>query len=163
MKILIVYGTNSSSTRVASEVMQAVWSHAGNTVALKSAHEVFPEDITKYDLVVFGSCTWELITPKRHFEGQLQQHFIEFKDRLAGKTFSDKRFAVFGVGDSSYTNFCIAANHLEALVKQIGGTQVGPTLRVDSFFFDQDANEKKIRMWAKNLLSLIKVPMPTRS
>ncbi|MBI4090556.1 MAG: flavodoxin family protein [Candidatus Komeilibacteria bacterium] len=155
MKIIIVYGTNSSSTRVASEAMQEVWSRAGNTVVLRSAHDVQPEELTAFDLVTFGSCTWELITPKRHFEGQLQQHFIEFKNRLAGRQFPGRRFAIFGLGDSSYTNFCIAANHLEALVKQIGGTQVGQTLRVDSFFFDQDANEKKIRAWAKGLLTAV--------
>ena len=160
MKILIIYGTNSSSARVASEALQEVWSHAGHEVALRSAHDAQPEELNICDLIVFGSCTWELITPKRRFEGQLQQHFIEFKKRLAGKTFPGKKFAVFGLGDSSYTNFCIAANHLEVLVKQIGGTQVGPTLRVDSFFFDQEANEKKIRSWAHTVLKLMITPVP---
>lgn len=162
MKILIVYGTNSSSTRVAGEAMQEVWLRAGNSVILRSAHDIQPNELNAFDLVTFGSGTWELITPKRRFEGQLQQHFIEFKNRLAGKTFPGKQFAVFGVGDSSYTNFCIAANHLEALVKQIGGMQVGPTLRVDSFFFDQNANDKKICSWAQNILKLVRQAVPVK-
>lgn len=160
MKILIVYATNSGSTRIASEAMQEAWVRCGNSVVLRSAHDVQPEELNAFDLVIFGSCTWELTTPKRHFEGQLQQHFIEFKNRLAGKQFIGKRFAVFGIGDSSYSNFCIAANHLEVLVKQIGGTQVGPTLRIDSFFYDQSANEKKIHSWAQSILKLMRQVVP---
>lgn len=160
MNILIVYGTNSSGTREAAELVASVFAYHNHHVTLKSAQDAMPDDILNHDLVVLGSCTWERITPTRRFEGQLQEHFIEFRERLRGKEFNGKRFAVFALGDSTYTNFCIAANHLVALAKTLRGEQIGDTLRIDGFFFHPEENQKKIISWVSGVLkALTKAPM----
>lgn len=151
MKILIVYGTNSGGTQVASELIRDTLTPLGHVVTLVRGDMAHPETFTEFDMIILGSCTWELITKERRFEGNLQQHMIQLRTRLKGWDSQGKPFAVFGLGDSSYTNFCIAASHLEALVAQIKGRKVGDTLRVDKFFFFLDENVTKVREWARQL------------
>lgn len=153
MNILIAYATNSGSTKEAARVAQEVFEAAGHSVVLKRANAVNPSEFSSYGLIVFASCTWELITPTRRFEGQLHAHFIALRDKLKGKEFPESRFAVLGVGDSTYTNFCIAANHLVALVRQLKGTQVGETLRLDKFFFHLPENRRIVKTWARSIVT----------
>lgn len=157
MNILIAYATNSGSTKEAANIAQEEFERLGHAVTVRRAKSVDPSEFALYDLIVFGSCTWELITPARRFEGQLHGHFIILRDKLKGKEFVGKRFAVFGVGDSSYTNFCIAANHLVALVKQIKGSQVGETLRLDKFFFNLGENRHRVTAWARSVAQALVV------
>ncbi len=156
MHVLVVYGTNSGGTKEVAELVALDFAKAGHSVSMKSAEYTVPADLDGYDCVVLGSCTWEKILPTKRFEGQLQQHMGALRDKLKGVDLSGKKLAIFGLGDSSYTNFCIAATHLEVLVKESKATQVGPTLRVDSYFFDQEANRKRIKDWADQLLAALK-------
>ncbi len=155
MKLLIVYATNSGGTKEVAELIARDCISAGHTAELKSAEYTTPDDLNGYDCVVLGSCTWERITPTKHFEGQLQQHMAVLRDKLRGVDLSGRKLAIFGLGDSSYTNFCIAANHLEVLVKESKATQAGPTLRVDSYFFDLENNRKKITDWTRTMMRSI--------
>lgn len=152
MNVLIVFGTNSSGTFEASKLVRVVFEEKGHRVTLKRANRANPEDVAKSDAVVLGSCTWELVTPEgKRIDGQLQQHMLEFSEKLKSKKFSGKRFAVFGLGDAAYTHFAMAADHLERLVKSVRGQQVGPTLKIDGFFFDLDGNSKKVMDWAESV------------
>ncbi len=151
MKVLIIYATNSGGTYVASEAIREIFENRGNTVTLVRASEANPADMAKCDLVVFGSCSWELFVDDRRLDGQLQQHFVDFQQRVNGSTFPGIQFAVFGLGDSSYSHFCSAVKHLEALVAELKGTLVGEPLCIDGFFFDQEANITKLRTWAKDV------------
>jgi flavodoxin len=155
MKLLIVYATNSGSTKEVAELITQDCISAGHAVTLISAEYTSSDDLKGYDCVLLGSCTWEMITPVKRFEGQLQQHMAKLRDSLKGKDMSGQRFAIFALGDSSYTNFCIAANHLEALVKQLKGEQIGSTLRIDSYFFDQSKRRKEAFDWTQKLLRLL--------
>lgn len=152
MNFLIVYGTNSGGTKEVAEYLAQECAAAGHAVQIKSAEHTAPNDLRGYDCVVLGSCTWEKILPTKRFEGQLQQHMDALRDALKGMDFSGVRFALFALGDSSYTNFCIAANHLEALVKQLHGEQMGETLRIDSYFFDIARNRERVASWVQDVL-----------
>lgn len=152
MKILIIYGTNSGGTQQVGTIISEELQKKKHSFVLMNARDADFETMTNHDLVIFGSCTWELVTPKKRFEGTLQADFLDFRDKLKGKELVGQKFAVFGLGDSSYTNFCIAANHLEGMVRQLKGVLVAEPLKIDKFFFKLEENRKKIRTWAKKLV-----------
>lgn len=151
MNIFLVYGTNSSGTALVAQTVAEHLRAKGHQVTVQHARDTHPAELeSEYDLLILGSCTWERFTPEgKRLEGQLQQHVYAL---LEHATLPPKRrYALFGLGDSSYTDFCAAADHLEAAVKQWGGVLVVPTLRVDSYFFDLKKNRRLVNDWAKML------------
>ncbi len=151
MNVLLVYATNSSGTQAVSEIIGQAMRQAGHRVVTKRAYEPGANDFIHYDLVILGSCTWERFDGKVRLEGQLQQHMYALVQQLQGHTFRQQKFAVFGLGDSSYTSFCAAADHLEKFVQHLGGTTLVPTLRIDSYFFDLIENRRRAEDWAQKL------------
>ncbi|MBI5404625.1 MAG: flavodoxin family protein [Candidatus Kerfeldbacteria bacterium] len=153
MRILIIYATNSSGTRVAAERIHDVLVESGHAVIIKRANAVEPDELGQHDLVILGSCSWERFAGKQRLEGQLQQHMFELAGRLQDKHFAMRKFAVFGLGDSGYTHFCGAVDHLVELVKQLGGKLVIEPLRIDGFFFRQEENEVRLAKWTHTLMN----------
>lgn len=151
MKTLIIYGTNSGGTLEASEIIRDTLVDAGHAVDLKNAKDAQPTDLEKgHDVILLGSCTWEVFEGKVKSEGQLQQDWLALRDRLAQTKTPHQKYAVFALGDSSYAKFAGAADHLEVIVQGLGGAKVGETLRVDGFYFHHDARNLVIA-WAKSL------------
>lgn len=158
MNILVAYGTNSSGTMVAGEVLCDMFVQQQHAAELKRADTVNEKDLRAADLVIFGSCSWERFEGEKKLEGQLQEHMYDLAQRLRGNIFPGKNFAVYGLGDSSFTQFCGAADRLVELVNQVGGKLVTDPLRIDGFFFHQDANEQRLRHWAVELTSKLGQP-----
>ncbi|MEK7570457.1 MAG: flavodoxin family protein [Patescibacteria group bacterium] len=152
MNVTLIYATNSGGTQEAGKIIAEVFSAAGHTVTMKRANAASAADITSADLVILGSCSWERMEGKEKLEGQLQEHMLAFTQTLLGHTYPKVRFAVYGLGDSSYTVFCGAADRLEEVVKKIQGQKVGETLRIDGFFFQENQNEAKVKQWAEQLV-----------
>ncbi len=152
MHIRIIYGSNSGSTRSAAELMSELLTKSGHRVTLLSALDAQPADISDSHLTIIGSCSWDRFEGTKRLEGQLHEHWFQLQKKVGTKTFPKHRFAVFGLGDSTYTHFCGAADHLETLVKKWKGNQVGQTLRLDSYFFEPERNEEQIRDWVTKLL-----------
>ena len=125
MNILILYATNSGSTYEAAKVVRDTLNRHGHSAGIKSVTNAGAEDIEEHDAIVFGSCTWQW---KNHegktIDGQLPQHFHDFQKRIKGISFQGKRIAVYGLGDSSYADYCAAADHLALFVKDNGGELV---------------------------------------
>jgi flavodoxin I len=145
----MVYGTNSSNTYTTSSIVAVELRGAGFEVQMLSAAEAKPADLEPADLVIFGSCTWSKPLPDGHeLQGQPQELFERFAESLKGKTFVGKQFAVFGLGDSRYTQFCAVADWLEKLVLELKGVQVASTLRIDGM---PQRQEDAIKAWAKNV------------
>jgi flavodoxin len=64
----------------------------------------------------------------------------------------EKKFAIYGLGDSSYARLCHAVDVIEDFVKNsLKGTVILEPLRVDSFYFDQKNNEKLVLEWVEKL------------
>lgn len=156
MKIYLVYGTNSSGTQAVSEIIGDVLQKAGHDITIKRANEPGADALTGYDVVILGSCTWERFEGKKRLEGQLQQHMYDLVQKFQGEKMPGQKFAVFGLGDNSYTSFCAAADHLEQFVNDLGGKRIVTTLRVDSFFFDMENNRERAAEWAKKIQSVLK-------
>ncbi len=155
MHITIIYATNSGGAEQAARQLSEYFRRQGHAVTLKRASEAQANDLQRGDLVILGSCTWMGQVGERVEEGQLQEHMQALLDQATKKRYPGQRFAVFGLGDSSYTNFCAAADHLERFVQASGGRQVGSTLRFDGFFFDLDRSRERVNGWARELQDAI--------
>lgn len=155
MNMLIVYGTNSSGTAVVADSIAETLRAAGHQLTVQHARDTTVDLFTKdFDLVILGSCTWERFTADhKKLEGQLQQHMLAFVE--AATPPAQQRFALFGLGDSSYTSFCAAADHLETAVTKWNGQLVHPTLRIDAYFFDLKKNRQRVTDWAQALVQKV--------
>lgn len=148
MNIILVYATFSGSTLTAAQIIETELKEKGHSVVLKSANEVNPGELNSFDLIIFGSCTWDF----SGLDGQLHSDFIELGKKLAGKDFSAKKFAIFGLGDKTYAHFCAAVDHLEKIVVDIKGQKIVDSLRVDRFYFNQEAETKRLKDWTSHLI-----------
>ncbi len=150
MNILIIYATNSGATEIVSQIVEETLAEHKLTVTRKDVTTVTPEELNAYDLIVFGSPSWDFDGK----EGWPHEHFIPFMDAVRPMKFQDKKFAIFGLGDSSYTHFCGAVDHLEKLVADVSGKLIIESLKIDGFYFNQAENSEKAKTWAQTLASL---------
>lgn len=147
MNILLMYATYSSGTSMAAQTVADTLTNHSHTVTVKLVEETDPSEFAAYDLVILASPSWDY----EGKEGQPHQHYVAFIKKLEGQTMPGKKFAVFGLGDSSYIHFCGAVDELEKFVKALQGTLVVQSLRIDGYFFDQDTNTQKLVSWADTL------------
>lgn len=119
----------------------------GHTVTMKQVVETTPEDITAAPMVVFGSPSWDFDGK----EGMPHEDYLPLMEKLKTVNAENKPFAVFGLGDSSYTHFCGAVDHFEELVKTMKGKLAVPSLRIDKFFSDQTKHMEAINAWTEGL------------
>ena len=155
MKIDLIYGTNSSGTAMVAEIIAEALRTGKHQMTVRHARDVSAVTIGRAPLTILGSCTWERIVGGKKLEGQLQYHMFRLATSLRKRRLTDYQFALFALGDSSYSLFCHAADELEQLVVDIGAQQIVPTLRIDGWFFNQPANEQRVRRWAEHLKSTI--------
>lgn len=160
MNILILYGTYSGGTlEVANLIAQHLEDH---TVEFQSIIDTGPdntyelqfeqalEKMKTSDLTILGSCTWF----EEGKEGQMHGGFISFEKKLGDKLFDNKKFAIFGLGDSNYVHFCRAVDQLEDMVKKRRGEIILPSLRIDRFHTRHKDNED-IKTWSQDLLKVL--------
>ena len=153
MNILLLYATNSGGTQEASQILSESLSQGGHTVLMKEVAEVDPQDIGKDDLTILGSCTWDY----QGEEGLPHEHFMEVIKKMEGQTRPEKHFAVFALGDSSYTHFCGAVDHLEAFVGKLQGHLILPSLKIDGFYFNHEKNSELLKGWAQKIAASLPV------
>ena len=147
MKVLIIFATYSSGTLVSSELIKEELQSRSHEVTSINAGEVDLISLSNFDLVILGSPSWW----NNNTDGQPHHLFLELMKKIEGMSFEDKNFAVFGLGDSAYARLCGAVDVLEDFVGKIKGKLIQDSLRIDSFFFEQEKNENLVKEWAKKL------------
>uniref|UniRef100_UPI0027BA3A6F flavodoxin domain-containing protein n=1 Tax=Desulfobulbus sp. TaxID=895 RepID=UPI0027BA3A6F len=75
--------------------------------------------------------------------------FFEEMDKADLK---DKKVAVFGCGDSSYTHFCGAVDQLQEKVEAMGGKVVNDPLKIDG---DPGDAASDVVSWAQEVAGCI--------
>lgn len=146
MNILLVFATNSGGTAAAATMIADQLTGKRHAVTIKEAKVAGPDDLTAASFVILGSPSWDY----NGMEGQPLPEMAEFINRCKDIQLEGKPFAIFGLGDSSYTYFCGAVTYLEAFVKRTGGTLIVPSLTVDGFYMKPEASEN-ITTWANTL------------
>lgn len=147
MNIFLIYATYSGSTMAASRVAQQILQAKGHQVTVKEVKDVEPSDFQTTDAVLLASPSWDY----HGEEGMPHEDYLKIFEAFAGQTFPGKKFAVMGLGDQHFTKFCGAADHLENWVQQLGGTFVVPSLRLDQYYFNEEGNAEKVKLWAAQL------------
>ena len=148
MNILLIYATNSGTTMLTAQTISDNLTQKGHTVTMKEVRASTPEDIQNAQAVILGSPSWDF----DGHEGMPHEDYVPLMEKLKTKTYEGKPFAVFGLGDSSYTHFCGAVDHLEELVSTMKGKLLVPSLRIDKFFSDQTRHMESIGAWTNDLV-----------
>ena len=147
---MMIYATYSSGTLVVSELIQNQLQASGHTVTLMNASETDHFKLQGYDLIMMGTPSWW----NNEQDGQPHHDVLKLIDKMKGRKVQ-KLFAIYGLGDSSYARLCNAVDILDEFVKSIEGTLFIPSLKVDSFYFEQKKNEELIKNWTTELISKI--------
>jgi len=142
MKILINYATVSgNSAMLAQQLMDKLKvSQADKEFVYKDADECKGEDHNQYELVIFVSSTWD--------DGNINMIAEEYLNAL--QNMQGKKFAVIGLGDSSYPHFCGAVPKIEEKLKSLGVQLVGQSFRIDGFI--EEPVVVKAAEWANAIL-----------
>ncbi len=140
-KTLIVYGSTTGNTEMVAEEIMDYLEEKGKDAELEDVADISPDKLTEYEILILGSSTWD--------DGLLQQDFRDFAEGLE-VDLSEKKLAIFGLGDSNYPDFCTAPDILEETFTNLGGETIVHNLKIDGFP-DEDENEQKIEAWAEKL------------
>lgn len=146
MNILLVWATNSGTTQTVAYMIDDALKAAGHTVISKEARNTTPEDFTPAQVIILGSPSWDFDGN----EGFPHEDFLPLMEKLKTGSLA-KPFAIFGLGDSSYRIYNGAVDHLEKFVKDVTGTLLVPSLRIDKYYSDMDGNNAKIKAWIEEL------------
>ena len=149
MKILLVYATNSGGTQLAAQIVQETLVKHSLTAELKEVRDTSADEFAGYDLVILSSPSWD----DEGAEGQPHPDWRPFMEKAKGKDMSGKKFAVIGLGDSSYTYFCGAVKILEDFIKSLKGELLTESLKIDGFYLDQQKSSLQLTDWTDNLAS----------
>lgn len=117
-KIGLFYGTQTSNTQTAAELIQKEFS-GDSVVTLHDISKTEPSDLEGYDYIIIGCPTWNI--------GELQSDWENFYEELDNIDFGGKKVAYFGEGDQvGYPDtFQDAMGMLEEKISEQGGETVG--------------------------------------
>ncbi len=125
MNIKIIYETQTGTTEYISQVMREKLIALGHQVDLHSVrYDGHSPDISQCDAILIGAPTYE--------DGKLETAMRVFITRFT-PDLSKHKVAVFGLGNSTYPQFCTSATLLEEWVKKQSGVPLLPALRIDGF------------------------------
>lgn len=125
MNIHILYGTESGNAELlASDVSDE----------LEGSHSVVFGDLGDFDPSGFDDSTLYLIVCSTHGEGELPQSARPFADACSEQRpdLAGVRYAMFGLGDSTYANYSRGSEHIDEMLSSRGATRVGGYGRHDA-------------------------------
>ena len=146
MNVTIIYSTQSGSTSTAAEMVADTLKTAGHTVTICSALETTKDTVAPFDVLVVGSPSWEIDGK----DGQPLPEVIALLEAMPKEAFVNKKVAVFGLGDETYTHFCGGVDVINTKLAQKGVTPFVEPLRIDRYYSTHD-NQTKLVEWAQTL------------
>jgi MioC protein len=125
MNILVVFDTQTGTTQYVAEVIQKELQAKGHTIALHNVRANGTEPkLEGVELLMVGAPTYD--------DGKLEQSMKVFTTKF-NPDLSKLKVAVFGLGNSTYPQFCTAADILTEWVTKNKGVPLAAPLRVDGF------------------------------
>lgn len=148
MNICIAYETYSSSTETVVALVASKLTGKGHIVTVKRMRDgVNPQDLKSADLTIFATPSWF----ERGKEGQPHISFLNFMDTAQNESFKDMKFALIGLGDSTYAHFCHAIDMLGGFLERHEAKNVTQTLKLDSFLSNTGPETKRLEEWIDQL------------
>jgi flavodoxin I len=141
-KVIIVYGSTTGTTERMAGLVEREMKFSGLDVTVERASDITPEELGNYEVLVLGCSTWG--------DGELQEDFIEFEEKMRTTDLKGKKTAVFGPGESMYPQFCKAVDILEGTLKQCGAHLIKDGIKID--VSEKDC-ESAVCSWAKSVIA----------
>lgn len=148
-KILVSFATMSGNTeRVAQFInteLPKVLSEV--QITLVNMMELTEELFNEHDLNILGSSTWT--------DGELNPISEEFFNRLNSSNIdlNGIKFALFGLGESYYPEFCTVVEKMENIIKSKNGIVVVENLKLDGYVDDNMLYN--VGEWLKSFINII--------
>lgn len=149
LQVHIIYASTSGHTEYVVDALRKflVEKQSPPEVSVQIAEKAQPEDLTKGDLLILASGTWN--TGGR--EGQMNPHMVEYLwKRVKDADLNGKQCAVIGLGDHRYKYTTRATEHMAHFIKEHGGHALLPPLVIVD---DPYGKEGKVEKWGEALLS----------
>jgi MioC protein len=143
MNIMILFGTESGNAElISSEISEAI--NGRYTVAMRDMSDVDPAELSRDD--------FHLVVCSTHGEGELPSGAVPFAIALMGAKpdLRGLRYAMFGLGDSSYDNYSRGSDVVDELLRAHGAKRHGPFGRYDAS--SQDDAIQLGKEWANGVL-----------
>jgi sulfite reductase (NADPH) flavoprotein alpha-component len=121
--ILVAHASQTgTAARVATATAQLL-KEGGERVALAPLGTVSPDHLGRFRLLLIVAATTGT--------GDVPDGAMRFVKALRPATMSGIRFAILGLGDRTYANFCGGAEKLRAAMLEADGSEVAPLARAD--------------------------------
>ena len=93
-----------------------------------------------------------LVFLSTHGAGDYPENFKDFMEQLqsVNAPLHDVRYALVGIGDSSYDTFCEAAKNFDYILEEMGAQRISDRLEID--VVDQAMPEDKMADWIPLLI-----------
>jgi len=143
VKVNIVFGTESGNAELAADDI------AG---ALSARFETNVNDMQDVDVERIDTGAFYVVVCSTYGEGELPATAQPFHDALvaARPDLSGLRYAVFGLGDSTYTQtYSHGSEIIDALLREFGATRVGEYGRHDAADWEQP--QDLAQQWAEGI------------
>lgn len=138
-EIKILVGSTLGSTEYVAEAAQSLIEEAGYDTQL-----CLNPDLN--DMSLQCDQIW-LICIATHGAGNYPDNFKPFVDQLiqVNAALSDLRYAIIGIGDSTYDYFCEACKNIDFLLEEMGATKITDRFEIDVDHYP--IPEKRISFW----------------
>jgi len=125
IKPTILYGTETGNSKKVSS--QLLTGFKKNKIQAKAA------DIFQYDVAKLAKDSHALFVISTQGEGEFPQNAQGFYDNLikSGADLSHLKYAVLGLGDTSYPLYCYAGELLDAALEKLGAQRILPLVKAD--------------------------------
>lgn len=144
MKIGVIYASMSGNTEAIADMIVEQLAEQNHEVELKDMLSLSASDLLTYDLVFMGMYTWG--------DGDYPDECLDIIEEMEQLDLNQQLFAIFGSGDTSYSEFCGALDKLKELIESQSGICLGEPLRIE--FNPSKADEEEIKNFVIQALSV---------
>jgi MioC protein len=125
IKTVVLYGTESGNAEMVAEDL---------VDELGSDYDAHSEDMTDFDIADFDPEDFYIIVCSTHGEGELPTSAQPFHAALEAEApdLTGYRYAVFGLGDSSYEHYSHGSEIIDEKLTELGAHRVGAYGRHDA-------------------------------
>lgn len=124
-KVILIYASATGKTGAIADAIISGFEQTNVEVITKDPFNTDPEELLNYDGILIGTYTWEGVIP---------DEFMDFYEELDYHDLTGKKAAIFGSGDSYYTDTYGAALELfEDKFMEVGAKIVLPKFLIELY------------------------------